>query len=489
MKEMLGLNEGLRLLLVVFVSVGATLVITERHVPGVSPSCPDIGKGEEDPVLRVALSQSQKDGGILQSQLELLTGDLAATKRSLTACQMAEDESAGRGGQLAKLQLEMEKLQAAYDAQAKEKVAGLGNCSDWEAHIFSQNAVKAAEQAVAACSQVAAPCPTPSTTSGATPGTLPTSGQDPRLYACSATEEELAQYMNYTARAICPDDWYTTQRLVFDKGCVGLPKRRCRAPMPLATSLRLPRPASLWSGAALADENVRWNLHQCKSYACVQSRARGDCGGCFSMDNEAKRWESEPNELSGVLSVENVIRMSLTGSIDGDMNGPLPKGGVSGPLRIGLDAGGGTGTFAAKMAAYNVTIVTTAMNTEAYQFGQEGLPYMETIALRGLVPLHWPHLARLPFFDGTLDIVHTAFSIKFFSMLAFEELLFDYDRVLRPGGLIWLDQFYASGQDIPLYLALIDLLQYKRLYWKLMPKTDSGNRGQLLFNCLLQKSS
>ena len=41
--------------------------------------------------------------------------------------------------------------------------------------------------------------------------------------------------------------------------------------------------------------------------------------------------------------------------------------------------------------------------------------------------------ARLPFFDGTLDLVHCVNSIKYLPMLEFEELLFEWDRVLRVG--------------------------------------------------------
>ena len=33
-------------------------------------------------------------------------------------------------------------------------------------------------------------------------------------------------------------------------------------------------------------------------------------------------------------------------------------------FRLGLDAGGGTGSFAAHMAGFNVTVLTTAMNVE-----------------------------------------------------------------------------------------------------------------------------
>ncbi|CAI5484946.1 unnamed protein product [Closterium sp. Yama58-4] len=39
--------------------------------------------------------------------------------------------------------------------------------------------------------------------------------------------------------------------------------------------------------------------------------------------------------------------------------------------------------------------------------------------------------ARLPFFNGSLDIIHSVNSIKYLPMLEFEEMLFEWDRVLR----------------------------------------------------------
>lgn len=35
--------------------------------------------------------------------------------------------------------------------------------------------------------------------------------------------------------------------------------------------------------------------------------------------------------------------------------------------------------------------MTTAMNIETVKGRSQGLPYMESIALRGLIPLHVPH--------------------------------------------------------------------------------------------------
>eukprot|EP00850_Spirogloea_muscicola_P022187 SM000281S10755 [mRNA] locus=s281:120860:127278:- [translate_table: standard] len=274
-------------------------------------------------------------------------------------------------------------------------------------------------------------------------------------YACAATDEEIHRYLTYEPRKLCPDDWMFVQELIFKRNCFALPKRRCLSRTPPKFSTTVPFPESLFSQKALADENVRWDDHQCKSFDCLNTRSIGDCRNCFNLSLEERRWK---NRYRGSLKMEEVIEMK------------------AGSLRLGLDAGGGTGSFAAHMARYNVTVMTTAMNIETVKFRDHGLPYMETIALRGLVPLHVPHKARLPFFDGTLDIIHSVNSIKYLLLLDFEELIFEWDRVLRPGGIMWFEMFYAPENDMPLYEEEIKLLGYKQLYWNKSLKPDKGER-------------
>lgn len=54
----------------------------------------------------------------------------------------------------------------------------------------------------------------------------------PQGYSCEATDEELARYMNYPLRGLCPDDWFFVQHLIFVRNCYSLPKRRCLSRTP-----------------------------------------------------------------------------------------------------------------------------------------------------------------------------------------------------------------------------------------------------------------
>lgn len=57
------------------------------------------------------------------------------------------------------------------------------------------------------------------------------------------------------------------------------------------------------------------------------------------------------------------------------------------------------------------------------------------------------------------------------------------------GGLLWFEMFYAPVTEMPLYLAIIERMEYKRLYWNLTPKPDPGERGgeHVYLNCVLEK--
>ena len=61
---------------------------------------------------------------------------------------------------------------------------------------------------------------------------LPPSSSPPQGYGCSATDAELARYLDYTPRALCPQDWFFVQRLIFMRDCFSLPRRRCMAVTP-----------------------------------------------------------------------------------------------------------------------------------------------------------------------------------------------------------------------------------------------------------------
>lgn len=149
-------------------------------------------------------------------------------------------------------------------------------------------------------------------------------------------------------------------------------------------------------------------------------------------------------------------------------------------LRLGIDVGGGTGSFAAAMKARNVTVLTTTMNFNA--------PYSEAVAMRGLVPLHVPLQQRLPVFDGVVDLVRCGRAVnRWIPVTVMEFFFFDLDRILRGGGYLWLDRFFSKKVDLDnVYAPMIGKLGYKKVKWAVANKVDSKH-GEVFLTALLQK--
>ncbi|XBI47807.1 hypothetical protein VPH35_111672 [Triticum aestivum] len=290
---------------------------------------------------------------------------------------------------------------------------------------------------------------------------FPAVGQGCRLFP-----DELERYMNYKPGGECPSDEQFSQRLML-KGCEPLPRRRCRTRSPAGYAEPTPLPASLWSMPP--DTSIMWDAYTCKNYSCLANRSKSkgfyDCKDCFDLRNgrEKGRWMRDDGALS--YSIDAVLATKPNGTV-----------------RIGLDIGGGSGTFAARMQERGVTVVTTSMNFDG--------PFNSFIASRGLVPMHLSIAHRLPFFDGTLDIVHSMHVLSHWipdAMLEFA--LFDIYRVLRPGGLFWLDHFFCLGTQMnTTYVPMFNQIGFNKVRWNARRKLDRGIKmNEWYLSALLEK--
>ncbi|KAL8111521.1 hypothetical protein AgCh_019290 [Apium graveolens] len=287
-------------------------------------------------------------------------------------------------------------------------------------------------------------------------------------HACFVMKKELEEYMDYDIGDICLDDWRLAQKLMVH-GCDPLPRRRCLSRAPQLYTKPLPINESLWN---LPDNrNVRWSQYQCKNFTCLANNVTRKgffkCADCFNLTHhEMPRWIiPEYQDPSSNLTADFLITEVL------DLN--------PGEIRIGLDFSIGTGTFAARMREHNVTIVSASINL--------GAPFNEMIALRGLIPLYLTINQRLPFFDNTLDLIHTTrFLDGWIDFVLLDFVLYDWDRVLRPGGLLWIDSFFCSTQDLDDYLESFKMLRYKKHKWVIVPKVDRDDK-EVFFSAVLEK--
>lgn len=282
-------------------------------------------------------------------------------------------------------------------------------------------------------------------------------------HACVLMKKELEEYMDYDIGSYCKDDWNIAQKLMV-QGCDPLPRRRC---LTRASKLYLkpyPINESLWR---IPDgRNVRWSNYLCRNFECLSSKnpKRGytKCTGCFEMEKEKLKWVGINSSSSTIIPVDFLIKDVLAIK--------------AGEIRIGLDYGVGTGTFAARMREQNVTIVSTALNL--------GAPFNEMIALRGLIPLYVTLNQRLPFFDNTMDLIHTTgFMDGWIDLQLLDFILFDWDRILRPGGLLWIDRFFCSRKDIDDYMYMFLQFRYKKHKWVVSPKS----KDEVFLSAILEK--
>ncbi|KAF7829595.1 Methyltransf_29 domain-containing protein [Senna tora] len=231
-------------------------------------------------------------------------------------------------------------------------------------------------------------------------------------HSCEKSADLLSQYMNYKISQPCPDDWSLAQKLIL-RGCEPLPRRRCFAKSVSKVGLH-PFPISLWK--PVSNKTVNWSGLGCKTFECLNSK--------------------------------------------------------NGGIRIGLDIGGGSGSFAARMADRNVTVITNTLNLDA--------PFSEFIAARGLFPLFLSLDHRFPFYDNVFDLVHATSTLDVGGKPEkLEFLMFDIDRILRAGGLFWLDNFYYANDEKKKALTrIIERFGYKKLKWVVGEKADSVGSGK-----------
>ncbi|CAA6665344.1 unnamed protein product [Spirodela intermedia] len=250
--------------------------------------------------------------------------------------------------------------------------------------------------------------------------------------------------MTYTPFKPCPSDPDNLAEVLSLRGCHPLPRRRCFSAtaakeIPLSSD---PFPASL------PDAAVIWpSTAACKSFACLPPHLG------FDMAAEAARF-LPPTRSNLDLTIPQLLAIAAN---------------LSSPIRLALDVGGGSGTFAARMKIdAGATVVTTTMNL--------GAPYSEAAALRGLVPLHVPLQQRFPIHDAALDLVRCGHAVnRWIPSAALEFLLFDADRVLRSGGFLWIDHFFCRAADLNAdYAPLFRKLGYRILKWSVGNKTDAG---------------
>ncbi|KAH9627308.1 hypothetical protein KSS87_013553 [Heliosperma pusillum] len=279
--------------------------------------------------------------------------------------------------------------------------------------------------------------------------------------SCHQFPELLHQYMNYTVFELCPKDAQLAESLIL-RGCHPLPRRRCFSRTPANPRFTAPDSNVIWSSYT-NPKGSSSSSSSCRSFKCLDPKL-----GFNVNDLEVNKQEFMIYKSDLDLTIPQLFDIAKrAGSV----------------LRLGIDIGGGSGSFAAKMKEKNVTVLTTTMNL--------GVPFSEVNAIRGVVAMHAPLQQRLPVFDGVVDLVRCGHAVnRWIPVVMLEFLMFDVDRVLRGGGFLWVDHFFSREGDLEkVYKPLINRLGYKIVKWATGSKTDSSGikNGEVYLTALLQK--
>ncbi|CAH9120612.1 unnamed protein product [Cuscuta epithymum] len=288
-------------------------------------------------------------------------------------------------------------------------------------------------------------------------------------HSCHKSADLLTKFMTYKVNGHCPDDWSLGQDLIL-KGCEPLPRRRCLSRITPKLGLQ-PFPASLWVWKKNITENpekgLTWSGLSCKSLSCLNSKKLNrDCGGCFDL---VKGYETlkyvKPRGKTDFL-IDDVLEMAKN---------------RNSVIRVGFDIGGGSGTFAAIMAEVGLTVVTSTLNVDA--------PFSDFIASRGLFPLYSSLDQRFPFQDNVFDLIRAGNGLDVGGRPEkLEFLMFDVDRILRAGGLLWVDNFFCSSEEKKNGLTrLVERFGYKKLKWVVGEKINGSGKSEVYLSAVLQK--
>ncbi|KAJ9165996.1 hypothetical protein P3X46_020802 [Hevea brasiliensis] len=282
-------------------------------------------------------------------------------------------------------------------------------------------------------------------------------------HSCEKSADLLSQYMTYKVSGPCPDDWSLGQKLIL-RGCEPLPRRRCFAKSVPKVGLS-PFPISLWR--PVSEKILTWSGLGCKNFGCLHKKKLSrECVDCFDLASAHENQKFVNAKSKSDFLTDDVLALA------------------SGGIRIGFDIGGGSGSFAARMAERNVTVITDTLNIDA--------PFSEFIAARGLFPLYLSLDHRFPFYDNVFDLIHASSGLDVGAKPEkLEFLMFDIDRILRAGGLFWLDNFCCTDEEKKKTLTrLIERFGYKKLKWVVGEKVDTAagsGQSEIYLSAVLQK--
>jgi len=202
-----------------------------------------------------------------------------------------------------------------------------------------------------------------------------------------------------------------------------------------------------YSNMTAVRERLHNRIHVSKTGHAISM----DCLKCWEFEKQKELWAKH------VDNIERVAGFSF----------------LSGRIRTVLEFGCGTGGFLAEMASRGVHGICTARDKPTEDGLYPELPYLGTVASRGLLAMHISITEHQPFISKSFGFIHCSWVLAYVDATAkvYSSIMLEWDRLLVPGGLVFVQGAWSKGKDNNYMTKLYAFTKYlleKVLNWKIL---------------------
>ena len=215
----------------------------------------------------------------------------------------------------------------------------------------------------------------------------------------------------------------------------------------------------------------RINLHK------QDSRVSLDCLKCWNYDAQKDLWAKYVNNIETVTGIKFLNNANI---------------------RTVLEFGCGSGGFLAEMFARGVMGICSAKDISKDGGATSQLPYLRTVAARGLLAMHISITDHQPFLSNTFNFIHCSWVLAYVdqSPEVYTSILIEWDRLLTPGGLVVQQGAWSANKSVNMdtlwtyvkYL-LQTVLEWKMIKWEIVVKDDLGKVLNFMATTPLQRAN
>eukprot|EP01036_Dinobryon_divergens_P032403 gene32403-41980_t len=199
-----------------------------------------------------------------------------------------------------------------------------------------------------------------------------------------------------------------------------------------------------------------------------------DCLWCWNYTYQSALWSKYVN------TIEKTVGFTFS----------------NGPVRTLLEFGCGSGGFLGEMAMRGVTGICTAKEIPNGDGSESYLPYLRTVAARGLLAMHLSVMSHQPFLSNSFDFIHCSWVLAYVTPThrMYSQIFIEWDRLLTPGGLVVQQGAWCKHKSDEEMLQIFSytkyllevVLQWTMIEWKVYNDKNVMN-GKAVMNFIAKK--